>query len=293
MEVQDHILCGWRVRSALPLPELVPWPGPLDGTPDITIEAGVVEWGEEESWVCVRPDGAVVLSIPGLVRIRIAEGRHLTVDREAGDRPGWRLFLLGAALGFLCHQRGVFPLHAATVQIGGRTLALMGESGAGKSTLAFALTRRGHRLLSDDLTVLAAGEGAITLLPAYPRLKLWRDTLVAMGQPHEALRRVRDGMDKFDLQPMADFDPSPRPLDGIVLLRQGEAVSLTRMPTAEAVALLCANVARPQVAYRLGRKAALFFEAARITGAVPLWRLVRPMDFGHLEDTVDGVEALA
>ncbi len=27
----DYFLCGWRVRSALPIPELIPWPDPTSG----------------------------------------------------------------------------------------------------------------------------------------------------------------------------------------------------------------------------------------------------------------------
>lgn len=294
MEGWDYILCGWRVHSALPLPELLPWPGDPEGGTDITIVQGPVDVAQEDSWVTVRPDGAVVLSIPDLVRIRSVDGHHVTVDiLQPDEDSGWRLFLLGAALGFVCHQRGVFPLHAATVQIGARTVALMGESGSGKSTLAFTLMQRGHRLLSDDVSVLVPHEERVDLLPAFPRLKLWQDTLDAMKHPKEGLKRVRAGMDKFDLQPRGAFDPSARPLDGIVVLRRGPVVALTPVSTAEAVPLLCANVARPQVAYRLGRKAALFAEAARIASRVPLRRLVRSADFREIAHTARLVEESA
>ncbi|MEV9042980.1 hypothetical protein AB0072_26060, partial [Klebsiella pneumoniae] len=93
-----------------------------------------------DHWVTVTEDGTVRLAIRGLVHILVQGGRHITVDIiDSRDERGWRLFLLGAALGYLCHQRGVFPLHAASLTVGGRTIALAGESGAGKSTLAFAL----------------------------------------------------------------------------------------------------------------------------------------------------------
>ena len=35
-ESADYVLCGWRVRSALPLPEVAPWRGD-DRPPDVTI----------------------------------------------------------------------------------------------------------------------------------------------------------------------------------------------------------------------------------------------------------------
>ena len=42
MAFTDYLLCGWCVRSELPLPELLPWPGDEMPVADITItETGV------------------------------------------------------------------------------------------------------------------------------------------------------------------------------------------------------------------------------------------------------------
>src|SRR6266852_1784084 len=35
----DYVLCGWRLRSAVPLPEAMPWIGD-DRSPDVTIRFG-------------------------------------------------------------------------------------------------------------------------------------------------------------------------------------------------------------------------------------------------------------
>lgn len=287
----DYVLCGWRVRSDLPLPELLPWSGQLDQMPDIAIVAGRVTVDTHDHWVTVTEDGTVRLAIRGLVHILVQGGRHITVDIiDSRDERGWRLFLLGAALGYLCHQRGVFPLHAASLTVGGRTIALAGESGAGKSTLAFALNRRGHRLLSDDLTVLVAADDGIEVLPSFPRLKLWRDALDAMGQNTSGLDRVRDDLEKYDLRSRDGFDPAPRRLDAIFILRKGDEPAAVRVPAVDAVPLIEANVVRPQVARLLGRQASLFVESARVARLVPVMRLIRPMDFRRLEETVQLVE---
>ena len=45
--------------------------------------------------------------------------------RLSGEaRDDWRLFLLGSTLGHIAHQRGLFPLHAACLRIGGRAVAI-------------------------------------------------------------------------------------------------------------------------------------------------------------------------
>jgi len=294
MQGGDYVLCGWRVASALPLPELTPWIGSADHPVDLTIAAGPVEPAEGDNWLTVHEDGTISLRIRDLVRILIVGGRHITVDiLQPRDEMGWRLFVLGATIGYLCHQRGIFPLHAATVVIGARTVALAGESGAGKSTLAFALNRRGHRLLSDDLTVLREQGDQIEMLPAFPRLKLWNDTLVAMKEATDGLQRVRDGLDKFDLCQREGFDPAPRRLDAIFVLRKGDEPAIEPVPPAHAVSLIFANIVRRRVAERLGRKAVLFQETVSIARHVPVMRLIRPIDFAQLEETARMVEVAA
>lgn len=293
----DYRLCGWRVRSDMLLPELPAWSG-ADVPADIFIEEGPIPERLESSpgevsWLSVGAGGAVLLQIPELVRILVRDGRSIRVQRLGANDEGWRLFLLGSALAYLCLQRGLFPLHAASVRIGMRTLAIAGQSGAGKSTLAAALVRRGHGLLSDDLTVLrgADGSGRIEVLPAFPRLKLWREALDALQIPAGGLARVREGMDKYDLSPHVAFDASAAPLDGILLLREAAEPALHRCAAAAALPQLHRHLSRPHVAAELGLRAAMFAQAAAISRTVPVWSLQRPRRFDALEVTVDLIEA--
>ncbi|PCG15839.1 MULTISPECIES: HPr kinase/phosphorylase [Sphingomonas] len=53
-------------------------------------------------------------------------------------------------------------LHATTVAIGGWGVMITGRSGAGKSDLALRLIDRGAELVSDDYTVLTAGDGVLS-----------------------------------------------------------------------------------------------------------------------------------
>lgn len=295
----DYKLCGWRLRSELPLPELLPWANGDANPPDILLRQG--ELPEDlpspvnpGRAVMVGRDGTVLLSIPGLVRILVQDGRQITVQRLNAEDEGWRLFLLGSAFAFLCHQRGVYPLHAASLTVAGRTLALIGGTGAGKSTLALALLRRGHRLLSDDVSVLRMAQdgGPPLLMPAYPRLKLWRDSLMAQGRFSKNLTRVRPGLEKFDLGAKDGFDPSPRSLDHLLFLDVGEENRLNRLPSPMAAVMANANVFRPRIAEYMGRKAALFTQSGLVAATVPAWTLVRGRDFSRLEALADLVEGL-
>lgn len=51
---------------------------------------------------------------------------------------------------------GSLQLHASTVVLNNRAVAIVGPSGVGKSTFALALMSRGAQLLADDITWLSA-----------------------------------------------------------------------------------------------------------------------------------------
>lgn len=53
------------------------------------------------------------------------------------------------------------PLHASCVAVGGRGLLVLGPSGAGKSALCLQMIALGARLVSDDLTAVAAQGGTL------------------------------------------------------------------------------------------------------------------------------------
>jgi HprK-related kinase A len=68
-----------------------------------------------------------------------------------------------------CHQYLI--VHAASVERSGLALLLPGPPGSGKSTLCAALTSRGWRLLSDELTLLHLVTGNVVPLPRPISLK--------------------------------------------------------------------------------------------------------------------------
>ncbi|MCL4310188.1 MAG: hypothetical protein M0Z32_05450 [Actinomycetota bacterium] len=61
----------------------------------------------------------------------------------------------------LLKTRGIFPVHAAGLERGGKGILFPGKSGCGKSTLSLHLLHNGFRLLGDDTVfVRQAGGGA-------------------------------------------------------------------------------------------------------------------------------------
>ena len=164
----------------------------------------------------------------GFYRFHYADGTRIVVDR-AGENVWATIadgatdedtgtYLLGPILGFVLRLRGVTCMHASAVEIGGCAVAFAGEAGAGKSSLAAAFAKRGHRVLTDDVSALRDLDGHFHILPAYPRIRLWPDSAAALFGSPEALPRITPTWEKrfLDLSaPPHRFGAEPRRLAAI------------------------------------------------------------------------------
>jgi hypothetical protein len=300
----DFTLCGWRVRSALPLsPDLRPWAGG-DSPVEVTIRLGRVvdldQVVDSTPFLQVGDDGACLLTVASVASFLIRSGNEIVVEpRIDPASAAVRTFLLGAVLGLLCHQRGLFPLQAACVGLGGKAVVLAGLSGTGKSTLAACLAGRGHPLLGDDVCVIdTAAAGGPVVRPAFPRVKLWREALEALGVAPEGLAENRAGQEKYHLAFSAPtgFIADPLPVRAVLLLAEpppSGPEALRLLSEADAARALGDLVYRRDPALRMGREAALGRDAAILAGAVPVIRFERRMGLGTLAAQADVLEGLA
>jgi hypothetical protein len=89
-------------------------------------------------------------------------------------------------------EHGRHTLHAASILYGERIVVALGGTGAGKSTLAYAASRRGWPVLSDDLTFVASADDRILAWGLPKPLNVPGD-LISGGEviPHDARNRVR------------------------------------------------------------------------------------------------------
>ncbi|MFZ0662837.1 MAG: hypothetical protein WAM66_09105 [Acidobacteriaceae bacterium] len=143
------------------------------------------------SWKCCD-DGYLVL-FPGLCSFRILPGA-MRIDCAAG--PGVsestiaHLILDHAIPRLLSLTPGFVVFHASAVLVGDRVIAVLGQSGQGKSTLAAWFAAQGFPLLTDDCLVVRWDEGARQWLaqPSYQSVRLWPDSVDALGIPDSELR---------------------------------------------------------------------------------------------------------
>jgi hypothetical protein len=297
----DLILCGWRVRSALPLPELLPW---LGGERPVDVEISLGNIPERsDAPVFVLPhsklwgDGAFLLALDGVGRFWVEGGRRVVVQAASGiEESELKAFLLGSVLGVLCHQRDLLPIHASAVRINGRAVLIAGISGAGKSTLAAALGVRGHALAADDIAAFDPASGMI--LPAFPQRKLARDALEALALEQKGLVPNRPGQPKFYVHATEGFDPAPLPPLAVYLLVQGTPASsgtIEHRPTTAAMAALDRMIYRRVVGMKIQAQQALFGSIVKLAQAAPVHRIAqqRGLPLTLLDQLAERVESHA
>lgn len=298
--VDDRSLCGWRVASALPLPDLAPWQG--DGRcPDLVIALGSVparldDIVVDQPLLQIAADGTCRFQVPEVATYLVDPGGQLvTIDPVLPpDAPDIRAFLLSTIFGILCFRRGLLPLHASCVRVGDRAVALAGPSGMGKSTLAAALLQRGHAVLADDVTVLdlTAPEG-VRVLPAFPRLKLWQDAAARLDISVHGMERSRMTLDKYHLPVAYAFCAEPLPLSAVLHLDAGEQPGrslLRRLRGPEAAAWLGRDIYRAGLMRRLGLAGRMLPATVAVAGIDGgTWAVAHGHGPGGLERSIDGI----
>lgn len=231
---RTYLACGLRIRSEIPLPELIEDAAP--GTEgDVMIEVGstpapsiVDGWRQLSPFIWVA-DAAFLLHVPGVARYLVQDGARITVQSEGADEDSIRVFLLASGLGALLFQRGLLVLHGSAVEIDGKCAILVGHSAVGTSTLAAALIKRGHRLVGDDVLPIDRNGVALT---GVPRIKLWHDSAQRLGFEPASLPRLRPSLNKYILA--AASTPAGQALDvrWVYILRRAHAADPSISPVA-------------------------------------------------------------
>lgn len=296
----DYHLFGWRVKSALPLPELLPWRGDAR-VPDLVVDIGAVppanpRWTSISPGVQIGPAG-VRVEIPAVAHYWVEAGKHVIVQPiQPEDAATIRVFLLGTVLAILCFQRGVLPMHVSAVDFDGRALLVSGVSGAGKSTLAAALSARGYRLLGDDLCALEMREGQpLRVLPAFPRVKLCSDSANQLNVPVDGLGRSGAEHEKYVVSlAHQEFQPDALPPGQIIFLRTERTPG--QHPPRRLVGVEALRrydlIHRWRLGLALGFEGLMFKGMARLVNAVPVIELARSEQLSDLPLLVNQVCAL-
>ncbi|XWK89284.1 MAG: hypothetical protein U7127_04245 [Phormidium sp.] len=238
----SYYVYGLQLHSDKIIPGLVP----LQTTSEVDVRV----------WLDLMPswlDETIQLA-EGKRVIELRDGAYLRITYEDGtkfivERSGKEIwatwpdnltledtatYLLGPILGFVLRLRGVVCLHASSIQVADKCIAIVGAAGAGKSTTAAAFAKAGFAILSDDVVPLVERDNCFLVQPAYPRVRLWPNSVeILYGMP-DALPCLTPNWDKryLDLtQEGFQFQQQPLPLGAIYIL--GDRTTISEAPFLE------------------------------------------------------------
>jgi hypothetical protein len=209
-------------------------------------------------------EGVPVVVVRHLVRERLyhfeyRDGTEFVIDHGGTSVQGtWRgaatvedtaTYLLGPIVAFVLRLRGLLALHASAVEMDGSAVLVVGPAGAGKSTTAAAFALNGWPVLTDDVAVVAPRGDHLDVVPSYPRVRLWDDSVRGLLGGSEVLPLLTPNWEKRYL-PLgtgrADFTQRPLPLRAIFLLREREdsdrAPRIEELPPLAAFPEIMANL---------------------------------------------------
>ena len=209
------------------------------------------------------------------------------VDHQA------RLFLFGVVSALLLMQRGLLPLHASGIVTPKGAVLFAGHSGFGKSTLLASFLRRGYPMLTDDLAAIEVNGAAPSVLPSFPRMKLWADSLAKFGQETADYQRVRNAeLDKFSVPVQYEMATKPVPLHTIYALQplNETAVRLDPLTHAKKFNVFLDHTWQKLTLRRQERHAAHFKQVTAVANQVRVVRAYRPQEPFLLDELTDIIE---
>ena len=284
-----------NIDSELCLPELLP-----STSQEIDL---IIRYGEIHNTLPDYPQGKqriwkaqpnkLTLSVNRIGRFSVVQGKEILIDPapQASDED-LRFVVLGSLLGALLHQRNLLALHASAIQMPQGVVLFMGASGHGKSTLMATLAQRGYGIISDDVVAIRQKKGRPPMaLPAFPRLRLWEDSVTQLGYARNALSPMRKGMKKY-LIPVEHFVNQTLPVHGIYIL---DRCNQTQIHVKEAMGIekfnaLKLHTYRENFLSGLGLRSAHYEQIMSLANHVKMSHLVRPISPFQPQALADRVE---
>ena len=243
------------------------------------------------------------LSGGGYFRLRYADGTEFLVDNHGNKLwATWpddltvddtATYLLGPVMGFVLLLRGTHSLHASAVAVDGKAVVLVGAPGAGKSTTAAAFAQRGYSILAEDIVAISDETDRFVIMPGYPRIRLWPESVSALYGAPDALPPLTPTWNKRYLDLRIDghsFQQEPLPLAAVYVLQDRRADSCALcVEQLTANAGLMALVANTYASLLMDKamRAREFNLLTRITAGVQIRRVTPHVSASFLSELCD------
>jgi len=289
---------GLLIDSELDLPEFTAV-ATAEAAADVCVRFGDVV--EEEASEVPREYGSAYITKervyyrhPRVGIFEIKEGQTITIQRGAQyDEEMTRMCITNLAMGIILHQRNVFTLHASAAEIDGAAVVFLGDKGAGKSTMVTALSRRGHKVITDDvLGVLTdADEDRVRVVPGYAQVKLLPDAVEhVLNDDPEQYQRVYAATPKRVHTLAGSSTETSIPLRTIYRLSLGDHVAVEPIAPQQAFLTLMRQAYLRRLIEPTAAAAWYMKACSTIADNAGIYHLRRPRDFALFPQIIQYVE---
>jgi hypothetical protein len=259
--------------------------------------AGAVALSRQSALVPIDQARRIGRAVIGSDRVQFAWGEIATFELHGADRIGWvpgsgwreqlPVSFFSSVAAIALAWRGIVPLHASTIVLGGQAWLIAGNPGAGKSTLAAELVGAGASLLADDLTALSPGPQPLAWR-GRPTMRLHRDA-IGYIEHSGAPEPTDDARGKMLIRPVARAADQPWPVGGILLLGEPPSPDFGSVGTAIAVGSL---LFRPRIVAALPGRARMRAGLLDLARSVPMALLPAVTQFDQAARTARVAAAL-
>jgi hypothetical protein len=184
--------------------------------------------------------------------------------------------------------RGLEILHSSAAVVEGRVAAFCGISESGKSTMAYAFSRRGHRLWADDAVAFEVGGEGVVATPLPFRIRL-RPASEGFFRGLGTDRHLEDAL-------RVARRSSARAPVGVLYALSGldraQTLEVQRMDPGEAFPVILEHAYCFTLSDQT-RKRQMVQNYLHLVRRVPIYRVRLPAGFGHMDETVRVLGALA
>ena len=284
---------GLNVESEIECPDLQPWAG----EPQVHVRYGVVPPRLENplhelDWY-QSSETEFLLNLEGVGRFWVNRGVEIRVEPDASvSVEQVQAYTFGSIFGIVLHQRRQLPLHASAIATEDGAVLFTGPSGYGKSTLAGEFSRRGYRIIADDICAATTLDGVPHLHPARPTILLRADSMERLNLDYRGLSPAPHNPAKRMVSVAEASDLNPVPIRAIYALNPSEtsAIRLTPLTGFEKIATLTANVYRVYLLSGTDALSTYFGELTTLARSAAVVKIERPIQPFLLTELADKIE---
>lgn len=230
----------------------------------------------------VSPNG-VLLDWEFVGKVLIRNGSEVIIEPQTEILEDLQPFLTGPVLAILLHQRGNLVLHGSAVNSHG-AIAFLGAKGFGKSTLAASMQVRGHQLITDDILPVSFQGNQANTFPGYPKIKLFPDSVEAVGEVPEHLPLIHRWVTKRAFQCAENFRAASVRLNGIYILSYGDETAIKQLDMQTAFIEITRNSHLASYLEALDCRREHFEQCQKLVQTVPVFVLQRMPELESLPE---------